>query len=365
MNNIRKKRYDECAVPIGLVSESELAEKPYYLRPRNKRIPVDDFAIIPYDDDHQDDLYHQPNFLWSRNIHSVCFFVFFIIIEKFNCKYDFEDGFTLLPKHAFEATIMFMLLIVQNIKFLHEKYLLDVNDIPEFFIFRDYLYYLIRGHQLYHSRLPILSKKVTLHHDEDPLVSLKYYINMQGLDLPNNIINDTHPNDFIETNDVAEQQHIIDYITFLVNFKFCIMTQCFDVYGTIDSLRIDQSFHYYSYQVDSEFMIDATTVTYHDDNDEVIYRNDLVMKQVRFDEFTLIIIFIFSKLSTFLVPPEQRSDISIYRIIRKVLKIYDSSVTFNFEMVQVILQNIDINMRKQNIEMVKFREALFAYFNFN
>jgi hypothetical protein len=53
---------------------SEQADRrSYNFRSSKKRVAEEDFAITPYDEDQDDLIYHQPNFLFTKNIHSLLF----------------------------------------------------------------------------------------------------------------------------------------------------------------------------------------------------------------------------------------------------------------------------------------------------
>ena len=295
-----------------------------------------------------------PNCNWSRNEHELLFLIFFSIIEIFDVSYDFDNGLGDLPDNTFLFCCVIMPLLVDNIIFLHEKYLFRDDD-PDYTILRDLL-------SLYDREFCCNLKRIrrSNRREYDIIKSFKNYIIMQGNKLENN-----HAPDFIENIDHVENQYIIDYIKLLVNLKYCTSIQGFDIGNSEWNLsRIDQIFNYYKDNPDTDVYIDGATVKYRDDN-EVIYKYYIIMHKYRFHELNLLIYYINIKLLEFLVPLEHRPGVSIYEIIVKVLKHYDTSVTMNFNDIDMIMKNIEIFMDKVNCEMSSFIELVLFFFNHN
>ena len=77
-----------------------------------------------------------PNCHWNRNVHGLLFLIFFII-DIFDVSYDCDSsGLGELPHDTFLCCCLIMQVLVNNIIFLHEKYLFsDVN--PDYTMLRD------------------------------------------------------------------------------------------------------------------------------------------------------------------------------------------------------------------------------------
>ena len=157
-----------------------------------------------------------PNCNWSRNEHELLFLIFFSIIEIFDVSYDFDNGLGDLPHNTFLFCCVIMPVLVDNIIFLHEKYLFRDDD-PDYTILRDLL-------SLYDREFCCNLKRIrrSNRREYDIIKSFKNYIIMQGNKLENN-----HAPDFIENIDHVENQYIID------NIK---LDKIFNIYSNYDKI---------------------------------------------------------------------------------------------------------------------------------